>query len=545
MIKMKPSCFCTICTSNCAYELKGLLLSLSVYHTDETIYIMSDSKTKKSVEEMTPIPRLNIKWFIELDEYDGMNRMIMEEKGIWNNFQMSKANIIKKTLQCEKDTLFLDSDIVILNEINDIDNTKEIGVSPQFIKKQNIEETGYYNGGCLWTKSDKVPDDWIEYTKSSRYFDQASIEDLVKKYSYFEFGEEYNLQCWRYYLSPDGPDKIASYISSDKGVVMYKDKPLKFIHTHFLDQRFHNFNNLLLYHINNAKLYKILLIIFRIINDKWIIKIPMQPMRGMGYHNNDSFRELPELMKKHTKDLDIITLNDSIHCWIHPNILLYDRDTLEWCDNELTQSSLLLLGNCDIKSDGKILNNYIKHVKPWIYWPRRPSILEKILEEKDILNYEERDIESIFIGNFENPVQEKYRNNISQDWSSVLDVYHCTKGQIHKFTNEEYLMKLRSSKYGLCLRGYGSKCHREVELMAFGTVPIVTPEVTTDSYMDPLIEDVHYIKVSNTDEFKNKIKTIDENKWYKMSKECYEWYQRNVYSKNCWNNMINNILYNI
>ena len=540
---MKPSCFCTICTSNCAFELKGLLLSLSVYHTDETIYIMSDSKTKILVEEMTPIPRLNIKWFIELDEYDGMNRIIMEEKGIWDNFQMSKANIIKKTLQYEKDTLFLDSDIVILNEINDIDNTKEIGVSPQFIKKQNIEESGYYNGGCLWTKSHKVPDDWIEYTKSSRYFDQASIEDLVKKYSYFEFGEEYNLQCWRYYLSPDGPDKIASYISSDNGVVMYKDKPLKFIHTHFLDQRFHNFNNLLLYHINNAKLYKILLIIFRIINDKWIIKIPMQPMRGMGYHNNDSFRELPELMKKHNKDLDIITLNDSIHCWIHPNILLYDRPTLEWCDNKITQSSLLLLGNGDINKEGKELNNYIKHVKPWIFWPRRPSILEKILEEKDILKYEERDIESIFIGNFENPVQEKYRNNINQDWSSVLDVYHSTKGQIHKFTNEEYLMKLRSSKYGLCLRGYGSKCHREVELMAFGTVPIVTPEVTTYSYMDPLIEDVHYIKVSNTDEFKNKIKTIDENKWNKMSKECYEWYQRNVYSKNCWTNMINNILY--
>ena len=81
--------------------------------------------------------------------------------------------------------------------------------------------------------------------------------------------------------------------------------------------------------------------------------------------------------------------------------------------------------------------------------------------------------------------------------------------------------------------------------MAFGTVPIVTPEVTTDSYMESLIEDVHYIKVENTDELKNKIKKIDEDKWNKMSKECYEWYQRNVYSKNCWNNMINNILYTI
>ena len=113
---MKPSSFCTICTSPCAFELKGLLLSLSIYHTDETIYIMSDTKTKQTIEEMTPQPRLNIKWFIELDEYDGMNRMIMEGKGIWNNFQMSKANIIKRALEYEKDTLFSSiSDIFCLN----------------------------------------------------------------------------------------------------------------------------------------------------------------------------------------------------------------------------------------------------------------------------------------------------------------------------------------------------------------------------------------------------------------------------------------------
>ena len=44
---MKPSSFSTMCTSNCAGELGGLLLSLSVFHPDETIYILSDTKNKK------------------------------------------------------------------------------------------------------------------------------------------------------------------------------------------------------------------------------------------------------------------------------------------------------------------------------------------------------------------------------------------------------------------------------------------------------------------------------------------------------------------
>ena len=33
-----------------------------------------------------------------------MNREIMEKNGIWSEFQMSKANVIKHALQNEKDT---------------------------------------------------------------------------------------------------------------------------------------------------------------------------------------------------------------------------------------------------------------------------------------------------------------------------------------------------------------------------------------------------------------------------------------------------------
>jgi len=540
----KPSSFSSICTSNCAFELVGLLLSLSVFHPNERIFILCDTKTKEIIDNMTPQPSLQITWFVELDKYDGMNRQIMTKKGIWDEFQMSKAKIIKYALQNVSDTLFLDSDIIITDTINDIDISKDLGVSPQFITQEHIIKTGYYNGGMLWTKNKDVPNDWIDFTKKSRYFDQASIEDLSKKYSYFEFGENYNLQCWRLMLSVESPQQIANYItSSDK--LYYKNKPLKFVHTHFLDKRFQQFNNLIIQHLSNAKMYKVLAIIYRVIHNKWVLKIPKQPIQGLGRHNNDSYREIPILMKVQNKDVDVKYDDKTIHCWLEPNILTYDRPTLEWCNQEITTSSLMLLGNGDVNVEGQHLKSKMPtlNIRPWIFWPRKPMLLEKVLKQKGILKYEERKVESIFIGNFENSVQEKFRKT-TDSWDTVLTEYHCTKGQQHKFTHEEYLMKLRNSRYGLCLRGYGSKCHREVELMAFGTVPIVTPEVSVSSYMEPLIENTHYILVKSPEELKLQITNMDEEEWNKMSSACYEWYQRNVHSKNCWKHMIEYILYN-
>ena len=169
-------------------------------------------------------------------------------------------------------------------------------------------------------------------------------------------------------------------------------------------------------------------------------------------------------------------------------------------------------------------------------------LLERLLRTHGTLPYSLRTTDTIFIGNFENSVQAKFRNTNIR-WSDALDEYHCTEGARHKFSHDEYLMKLRNAKYGLCLRGYGSKCHREVELMAFGTVPIVADGVTTESYMEPLIENIHYIKVSSPGEIGQKTAAITEEKWSEMSNACYEWYQRNVHSKNAWNNMISNILY--
>lgn len=549
----KPSSFCTMCTENCSAELIGLLLSLSIYHRNENIYILSDSKTREIIQLITPQPKLNITWFVELDKYNGLSRNDMVNNNTWSEFQMSKAAIIKKTLEKEEDTIYLDCDVIIVSEFNDIDKTKELGVSPHFLSKKCTDEVGFYNGGMLWCKNKSIPDDWVHFTKTSRYYDQASIEDLSRKYSYFEFDENYNLTNWRLLDNNNGTNMVNQFrLDVIDNIICYNEKPLKSIHTHFVMSRqsgnyeaYTEFNKKIIDILKTNKMFKLLAIIYRIIHNKWILKIPNQPISGMFYHTNDSYRELVKLLSDNNNDVEIKNDSSVLNCWLEPTILMYDRDKIQWFyeDNTVKTSSLILLGNGNIDDEGQAMNNMFPKipVKNWIFWPRAPTLLEKILENNGILNYENRLVESIFIGNYENSVQEEFRKT-SVDWKSVVSEFYLTAGHTKLFTHEEYLMKLRSSKFGLCLRGYGSKCHREVELMAFGTVPIITKNVSL-SYLDKLIENEHYIYVENEHDLTIKIKNITQEKWEQMSKKCYEWYDRNVHSKNCWKTTINNILY--
>ena len=50
----------------------------------------------------------------------------MSINNIWTEFQMCKPNIIKKSLEKEKDVLFLDCDIIVFDKINNIDKTKKL-----------------------------------------------------------------------------------------------------------------------------------------------------------------------------------------------------------------------------------------------------------------------------------------------------------------------------------------------------------------------------------------------------------------------------------
>lgn len=228
-------------------------------------------------------------------------------------------------------------------------------------------------------------------------------------------------------------------------------------------------------------------------------------------HANDTFRELIDMWEE--KNLCEIILDNVKNVWInnYGNILLYDRPTIEWLRN--------------VKYDFALFGNIVPNLpnsSAWIFWGRRPRLMEVIKSEKK--SWDDRDIESIFLGKVENGVQLSKRTGL--DWSKNIELFDMPINGDYKYTQEEYLHLLTKSKFGLCLSGYGPKCNREIELMCMGVVPIITPLVDT-TYYDELVENKHYIKVNHPDEIPTKIKNISKSQWEEISSNCIDWYEKN------------------
>ena len=106
--------------------------------------------------------------------------------------------------------------------------------------------------------------------------------------------------------------------------------------------------------------------------------------------------------------------------------------------------------------------------------------------------------------------------------------------QKYPYTHEEYLLRLGNAHYGLCLAGYGKKCHREIECMGMGTVPVVAPEVDMDSYAVPPVEGIHYLRVKDVAEVQEKISKVSASDWESMSAACHDWWLKNASAEGLW-----------
>ena len=256
-------------------------------------------------------------------------------------------------------------------------------------------------------------------------------------------------------------------------------------------------------------------------NNKPTIIIPKMPRNDLWHHNNDTFREL--LMLWNENNLINLVEDDVKHVWYNKigDILLYDRPTLSWLENDTNiKYNKILFGNPIVP------NNLKNKATSWIFWGRSPRKLEHYANSEK-LSYKERNIESIFIGKIENEVQAQYRLKYPNIENSIeLYIMHKPE-ESYKYNQDEYLSLLKNSKFGLSLRGFGPKCNREIELLALGTVPIVASDVDMCNYYNPLIENVHYFRFHKVEEIKKIIDNCNESTWNNMSQACIEWYSKN------------------
>ena len=240
-------------------------------------------------------------------------------------------------------------------------------------------------------------------------------------------------------------------------------------------------------------------------------------------HTGDSFREVIDMwaergyIKKEYADCK--------HVWMHSvgDVLLYDRPTYDWIKHTDAKEQTWKVG---LFGNPKPIG---KNSNAWSFWARRPRLLESMLS-----NTYKKTKHIVFYGKIENQVQKKNRTKF--EWASVCDEFvMASEHESPKFSEQEYLTQLAQSHYGLCLAGFGKKCHREVECMALGTVPVVSLEVDMESYANPPVEGLHYVRVQNPDDLRKKLSEIDDDTWWRMSRACKEWYITNCSVDGLWN----------
>jgi hypothetical protein len=245
---------------------------------------------------------------------------------------------------------------------------------------------------------------------------------------------------------------------------------------------------------------------------------------GFYAHAGDSFREIAALWAERGY-VDLVP-SSSHQVWLHAvgDTLLYDRPTHQWLErappNERTFRKALF-GNPAPAPGGS----------PWSFWPRRPALVEAAAA-RGLRPWESRDQSVVFYGRSENAVQKSRR---STDWSTACSEFvHVDGLSKYPYTAEEYLERLANSRYGLCLAGYGFKCHREIECMAMGTVPIVAPEVDMESYAEPPEEGLHYLRAAKPEDVAPLVKNITAERWTMMSAACRSWWIRNASVDGMW-----------
>jgi hypothetical protein len=182
---------------------------------------------------------------------------------LFYDFTLEKITLLKWALsslsaeECSQGVLFCDADIFWFSKPPTIPAGKTLAVSPHMIRRADEMRYGHYNAGFLWTNSFAHLQAWREATRTSHFFEQASIETVVQSLPpdviHF-FGPEVNYGWWRMYQSAESPTErqqqwsIRRTETNEHSPLFVNGRPLCCVHTHFttMDPITQKFNEFLL-----------------------------------------------------------------------------------------------------------------------------------------------------------------------------------------------------------------------------------------------------------------------------------------------------------
>ena len=238
---------CTIATSSAVPDLRVFLSTLELFNSPApTVYLLCDS----AIHESPPQYKGTLKTTPALDKYKNYNRAQMEMtrgtayKTMWEDFMMEKATVMELAFAdpLTKGLFFCDSDICFLGPLPQ--PTCEIGVCPHMIRPQDEQRFGKYNAGFVYTTDKTFPEKWRIAAKTSRYYDQAALEDIVAAApldDVYDFPVQTNYGWWRMFQGTQPAQTLLNQWSifrrENHSGICVSGEPLLSVHTHFAEVR--------------------------------------------------------------------------------------------------------------------------------------------------------------------------------------------------------------------------------------------------------------------------------------------------------------------
>jgi hypothetical protein len=225
--------------------------SLELWHPNAVLYVFTDSET--SVTRKPKSGTLHIKQSA-LDKYKGKRRAEMEASpssvydSLFKEYTYEKAAVIEWMFEMQPDlrtsggAWFMDADILHCAPLPVIPESATIALSPHYIRAADEARFGHFNAGYMWIKDKSLLEVWKAAGHSSRFFEQAALEDVARAAgsSFHAFPPSVNFGWWRMFQAPHAPpdqQKKFTIYRPDPGIgLRFDGNPLQSIHTHWFQR---------------------------------------------------------------------------------------------------------------------------------------------------------------------------------------------------------------------------------------------------------------------------------------------------------------------
>ena len=196
--------FCFVCTKELMKEGAIFIESVRLFY-DQPIYIICDLETKSyfdSFDFKNLIFKLDaegeILKEIKSKHFETLYSEIKSPHRVECIFQKMAA--MNFALSEQDNTFFLDSDIVLVNKIDENLNRSLI-LSPHYHGVKNINNSlrfGFFNAGYVFCAEKNFPDYWKDlYLTRSKFYEQECMNYIAENYDIGIFDKNHNWGFWR------------------------------------------------------------------------------------------------------------------------------------------------------------------------------------------------------------------------------------------------------------------------------------------------------------------------------------------------------------